>query len=56
MTRLALLEAQRVSAKLAFEAAFKVNDAHAEMIAMLELERVDNEIKRELDSIEREDE
>ena len=56
MTRIAALEAERKSWKLAFEAAHRVSDGHAEMIAMLEIERVDGEIKRELDMIERADE
>lgn len=56
MTRLASLQAERASCKLRFEAAWRVGDGQAEMMAMLELEDLDAQIKRELERIEKADE
>ena len=42
------LERQRESAKLAFEAAYRVGDLEAEALAMQELQRLDREISRSL--------
>lgn len=55
MNRIAALQAERVSAKLRFEAAWRVSDTEAEVAAQLEIERIDRDIKRELEAIEHED-
>lgn len=56
MPRIAALQQERVSAKLRFEAAWRVGDTDAEVAAQLEIERIDRDIKRELEEIERADE
>lgn len=47
MDKLAALEAERVSKKLAFEAAYRVGDAESEEWAMRELIELDKQIAEE---------
>ena len=54
--RLTALEAERASAKLRFEAAWRCGDTAAEAAAVEELEQIDIRVKRVLSELERQDE